>query len=174
MINQYQIEDLTEYIEEKMLAASDETKIVLEAVLLKIRKMKSPAIHLIRVSTPDGRNGFINTKNASEDYFEWSDTNSTLFESLEDAEEWELKIKNNGWKTEIKSIDKQNVRVGDEFYDYCNGFFGRDYGNKRIIEVGPNYLIAELEDGTHYTATFEDGWQIKYMPVLIESWRREL
>lgn len=51
---------------------------------------------------------------------------------------------------------KRFVAVGNTLVGYCEGYFGRDsYEDKRIINLGPDWIVAVDEKGNLHTAQSE-------------------
>lgn len=61
--------------------------------------------------------------------------------------------------------------VGIKIYGFCNGYFGRDsYDDKVIVASGEDWIVAKNEKGHNEYATFDDPEE---MDDLIEEWRTE-
>ncbi|MGP0689889.1 hypothetical protein ACW5UC_25440 [Priestia aryabhattai] len=61
--------------------------------------------------------------------------------------------------------------VGIKIYGFCNGYFGRDsYDDKIIIASGENWIVAksEHEGDLPEFATFDDAEEMQEM---IEKWK---
>jgi hypothetical protein len=63
------------------------------------------------------------------------------------------------------------VAVGDILYGYCNGFFGRDsYDDKIIMALGEDWVVArELNSRRPVFATFAD-WDSLNMQDMLAKW----
>lgn len=60
--------------------------------------------------------------------------------------------------------------IGETFYGYCNGYFGRDsYEDKTVVYAGRNYLLCEDEYKHPHLAVFQDESNNE-ITRLIESW----
>lgn len=60
--------------------------------------------------------------------------------------------------------------VGIKILGFCNGFFGRDdYEDKVIIASGDDWLIAKDGEGETHFAHFNNGWK-EDMERYIEEW----
>lgn len=58
--------------------------------------------------------------------------------------------------------------VGIRIYGFCNGYFGRDsYDNKIIIASGEDWIVAQTEEGLNDFASFEKPDD---MELLIKEW----
>ena len=60
--------------------------------------------------------------------------------------------------------------IGITLYGYCDGFFGRDYGDKTIVYVGDDWCVVRLEDDTLAFTQFLPGWQLEQMHDLLKKW----
>lgn len=61
--------------------------------------------------------------------------------------------------------------VGIRIYGYCNGYFGRDsYDDKIIIASGTDWIVAQTDEGSHEFAIFDEGENVERC---IERWSRE-
>jgi hypothetical protein len=61
--------------------------------------------------------------------------------------------------------------VGIKIYGFCNGYFGRDsYDDKLIIASGEDWIVAKNESGVNEFASFES---VDEMQTLIEKWSVE-
>lgn len=71
-------------------------------------------------------------------------------------------------KTAVNYKDKF---VGIKIYGFCNGYFGRDsYDDKIIIASGEDWIVAKSEYGRNEFASFDD---VKEMNEYIEEWSTE-
>jgi hypothetical protein len=61
--------------------------------------------------------------------------------------------------------------VGIKIFGYCNGYFGRDsYDDKIIIASGEDWIVAKSEEGLNEFASFDNPTE---MWEQIEKWRIE-
>ena len=64
------------------------------------------------------------------------------------------------------------VSVGSVLKGFCNGFFGRDsYEDKMIEAMGMDWVVVrEIDSKEPLIATFHDGWQKEDMWKLLYEW----
>ena len=48
--------------------------------------------------------------------------------------------------------DTMVLLVGQMLYGYCGGYFGDEYGDKRIEAVGADWIVARSFDGVGFRA----------------------
>jgi hypothetical protein len=49
----------------------------------------------------------------------------------------------------MSSDEERPLRAGDVLGGFCEGYFGRDsYGDKRVEEIGPDWVVVRYESGT--------------------------
>lgn len=54
-------------------------------------------------------------------------------------------------------MNRYLIEPGDRIMGFCGGMFGRDsYGEKTVVAVGRDWIVAREEDGTVVLATGED------------------
>lgn len=76
------------------------------------------------------------------------------------------KITNQKGVTQMHEKDKF---VGIQLFGFCNGFFGRDsYEDKIIIASGDDWLVAKNDNGISEFASFGSG---DIMEELIADWK---
>jgi hypothetical protein len=66
------------------------------------------------------------------------------------------------------------VKVGTVLYAYHEGFFGSScWEDLRVEAVGADWVVARgINDGIARMATFEKGWQLDEMEVMLDKWSR--
>jgi len=66
------------------------------------------------------------------------------------------------------------IKIGTVLHGFCNGFFGRDSYNDKVIEgIGKDWVVARDECGNAVFADFPDGWKSK-MQHLLSLWSRDM
>ena len=59
-----------------------------------------------------------------------------------------------------KQIQKEyfELKIGDIFYGFCNGYFGRDsYEDKTVEAIGPDWILVRTESDYPDMAYFRNG-----------------
>lgn len=65
----------------------------------------------------------------------------------------------------------RGFKIGETFYGYCNGYFGRDcYENKVVEDFGKDWVVCRDEHDFPWFADFNDT---KEFWELVEEWRNE-
>jgi len=68
-------------------------------------------------------------------------------------------------------MNYNNKFVGIKIYGFCNGFFGRDsYDDKIIIASGEDWIVAKSDSGQNEFASFDSTEE---MNQLIGEWSKE-
>jgi hypothetical protein len=68
-------------------------------------------------------------------------------------------------------MDYKDKFVGIKIFGFCNGFFGRDsYDDKIIIASGEDWIVAKNDRGQNEFATFDSTNE---MWTMIDRWRNE-
>lgn len=97
-------------------------------------------------------------------YNETCKSSCELFHSIEDLIEY-LYENNN------KSIEIPNPYVGTKLYGFCNGYFGRDSYEDKVIEyIGEDYIVARDSRDVVLLAYFNNRNEIEYY---IKKWSDE-
>jgi len=72
------------------------------------------------------------------------------------------------YKKGVLLMNYKDKFVGTTIYGFCNGYFGRDsYDDKVIIASGENWIVGKTQYGYVEFASFDDGEE---MEELIASW----
>lgn len=66
------------------------------------------------------------------------------------------------------------IKPGDKLYGFCNGYFGRDYYETKIVEaIGVDWLVVREENsGTPIMCNF-DAMDTEQIVEYLKEWKSE-